>query len=119
MRCDATCPVCGLYWTREENEDCPRCRSRLLSDQLQFAVDECIQHIDTSDRLRAECERMRGVVEAAKKIREEVMPMSFGVQTVAGRATPEPFPSPRKSYGVREASLHQLFSALPSEEPTP
>lgn len=39
VKCDATCPTCGLYWTREGNEDCPRCDtcSRLTIEQQEFA----------------------------------------------------------------------------------
>lgn len=40
VKCDATCPTCGLYWTREGSEDCPRCDtcSRLTIEQLRAEV---------------------------------------------------------------------------------
>ena len=33
-KCDTTCPTCGLYWTREDNETCPRCHINALESSL-------------------------------------------------------------------------------------
>jgi uncharacterized Zn finger protein (UPF0148 family) len=59
MKQDTTCPTCGLYWTREDNEDCPRCDTcnRLRIEQLEGQLSEA----------KAEIARLSADLEAANR----------------------------------------------------
>jgi hypothetical protein len=35
-RCDVTCPKCGLYFTSEDGEDCPRCERGKDAERLDW-----------------------------------------------------------------------------------
>jgi septal ring factor EnvC (AmiA/AmiB activator) len=63
MKQDTTCPTCGLYWTREDNEDCPRCDTcnRLRIEQLEGQLSEA----------KAEIARLSADLEAANRERRD------------------------------------------------
>jgi uncharacterized coiled-coil protein SlyX len=71
MKQDTTCPTCGLYWTREDNEDCPRCDTcnRLRIEQLEGQLSEAKAEIA---RLSADLEAASKVVEATRGLLDAV-----------------------------------------------
>jgi hypothetical protein len=60
MKQDTTCPTCGLYWTREGNEDCPRCDTcnRLRIEQLEGQLSEATRQLAMLDANLAAANRI-------------------------------------------------------------